>query len=56
MASYTEYFYEYIENGNEMSSNFDDVLSINGKIFKDMFKTHFNAYEISQTTKNISKN
>ena len=35
MASYTEYFYEYIENGNEMPSVFDSVPSLNGKTFKD---------------------
>ena len=39
MASYTEYFYEYIENGNEMPSNFDGVRSLNGNTFKDDITT-----------------
>lgn len=38
MANYTEYFYEYIENGNEMPSIFDGVPSLNGVSFADMFK------------------
>lgn len=55
MASYTEYFYEYIENGNEMPSVFDGVPSLNGKSFKDIFKTHFNAYEIGLETETLFK-
>ena len=38
MASYTEYFYEYIENGNEILSVFDSISSFNGVSFADMFK------------------
>ena len=33
MASYTEYFYEYIENGNEMPSVFDSIPPLNGVSF-----------------------
>ena len=55
MASYTEYFYEYIENGNEMPSNFDGVPSLNGKTFKEIFRTHFNAYEIGLETETLFK-
>lgn len=35
MANYTEYFYEYIENGNEMLSVFDSIPTLNGKTFTD---------------------
>ena len=55
MASYTEYFYEYIENGNEMPSVFDGVPSLNGKTFKEIFRTHFNAYEIGLETETLFK-
>ena len=55
MASYTEYFYEYIEHGNEMPSVFDGIPSLNGKTFKEMFKTRFNAYEIGLETETLFK-
>ena len=55
MASYTEFFYEYLENGNELPSVFDGIPSLNGKTFKEMFKTHFNAYEIGLETETLFK-
>ena len=55
MASYTEYFYEYIEHGNEMPSVFDGIPSLNGKTFKEMFKTRSNAYEIGLETETLFK-
>lgn len=39
MASYTEYFYEYIENGNEMPSVFDSIATISGNGTKSVTVT-----------------
>lgn len=55
MASYTEYFYEYLDNGNELPTIFDAVPSFNGIAFKDMFKTEYNAYEIAHETETLFK-
>ena len=55
MASYTEYFYEYIENGNDMPSIFDGVPSLNGTTFKEIFAKHFNVYEIGLETETLFK-
>lgn len=55
MANYTEYFYEYVENGNQLPSAFDGIPSFNGVSFADMFKKHFNAYEIGLETETLFK-
>lgn len=55
MASYTEYFYEYLDNGNELPAIFDAVPSFDGIAFKDMFKTEYNAYEIAHETETLFK-
>lgn len=55
MASYTEFFYEYLENGNELPSVFDGIPTLNGKSFKEIFRTHFNAFEIGLETETLFK-
>lgn len=55
MASYTEYFYEYIENGNTLPASFAGIPSLNGMSFADIFKKHFNAYEIGLETETLFK-
>lgn len=55
MASYTEYLYEYLENGNELPDAFDIIPSLNGVSFADMFKQHFNIYEIGLETETLFK-
>ena len=55
MASYTEYFYEYIENGGTLPNAFGIVPSLNGVSFENLFKKNFNAYEIALETETLFK-